>query len=106
VTVAEDALVACTLLLVDDEEANLDLLEALLESEGYTHLVRTADAREVLGLVERHAPDLVLLDLHMPHRHGLQLLADLRALTPPGAAGAPRRRPWASRRWSRRGGRR
>jgi signal transduction histidine kinase len=79
-----DRLRACTLLLVDDEEANLDLLEALLESEGYTHLVRTADAREVLGLVERHAPDLVLLDLHMPHRHGLQLLADLRALTPPG----------------------
>ncbi len=75
---------ACTLLLVDDEEANLDLLEALLGGEGYARLVRTQDPREVPGLVERHAPDLVLLDLHMPHRHGLDVLADLRAATPAG----------------------
>jgi signal transduction histidine kinase/DNA-binding NarL/FixJ family response regulator len=75
---------ACTVLLVDDEEANLDLLEALLGGEGYDRLVRTADPREVPALVERHAPDLVLLDLHMPHRHGLDVLADLRAATPAG----------------------
>lgn len=74
----------CTILLVDDEEANLDLLEALLESAGYTSLVRTGDARRVTALVASHAPDLVLLDLQMPHRHGLDLLGDLRALTPPG----------------------
>jgi signal transduction histidine kinase len=74
----------CTVLLVDDEEANLDLLEALLAGEGYTRLVRTADAREVPALDARHAPDLVLLDLHMPHRHGLAVLGDLRAATPAG----------------------
>lgn len=79
---------ACTVLLVDDEEANLDLLEAVLEeagfgAEGGGRLVRTPDPRDVLPLVARHAPDLVLLDLHMPHRHGLQVLADLRAATPP-----------------------
>jgi signal transduction histidine kinase len=78
---------ACTLLLVDDEPANLDLLEALLEGEGYGaagggRLVRTTDPREVPALAEAHAPDLVLLDLHMPHRHGLAVLADLRAATP------------------------
>jgi signal transduction histidine kinase len=74
---------ACTVLLVDDEVANLDLLEALLESEGYDRLLRTTDPREVPALVAAHAPDLVLLDLHMPHRHGLEVLADLRAATPP-----------------------
>ncbi|HZF68984.1 MAG TPA: hypothetical protein VEZ47_13160, partial [Gemmatirosa sp.] len=42
----------CTVLLVDDEEANLDLLEALLEGEGYGaagggRLLRTGDPREV-----------------------------------------------------------
>ncbi|MDF1502223.1 response regulator, partial [Roseisolibacter sp. H3M3-2] len=73
---------ACTILLVDDELANLDLLEALLEGEGYGSLVRTQDAREASALAERHRPDLVLLDLHMPHRHGLEVLADLRAATP------------------------
>ena len=74
---------ACTVLLVDDEVANLDLLEALLEYAGYDRLLRTTDPREVPGLVSAHAPDLVLLDLHMPHRHGLEVLADLRASTPP-----------------------
>ncbi|GLC24729.1 sensor histidine kinase [Roseisolibacter agri] len=74
---------ACTILLVDDEEANLDLLEALLNDEGYVHLVRTQDPRTVPALVAAHAPDLVLLDLHMPHRHGLDVLADLQAATPP-----------------------
>ncbi|MFP5355026.1 MAG: ATP-binding protein [Gemmatimonadota bacterium] len=73
-----------TILLVDDEEANLDLLEALLDSAGYTRLVRTGDAREVLSLVQAHAPDLILLDLNMPHQHGLEVLADLRAATPAG----------------------
>jgi signal transduction histidine kinase len=71
-------------LLVDDEVANLDLLEALLGEEGYRNLLRTTDPREVTMLAERHAADLVLLDLHMPHRHGLDVLADLRAATPEG----------------------
>ena len=73
----------CTLLLVDDEEANLDLLEVLLQSEGYDALVRTSDARQAIPLWERHAPDLVLLDLHMPHRDGFAVLADIRDRTPP-----------------------
>lgn len=81
---SNERLFRSTILLVDDEEANLDLLEGLLESFGYTRLVRTGDAREVLALVERHEPDLILLDLHMPHRHGLELLADLRAAAPAG----------------------
>jgi len=75
---------ACTILLVDDEEANLDLLEAILAEAGFSRIVRTMDAREAIALAERYAPDLVLLDLHMPHRHGLEVLADLRRATPAG----------------------
>ncbi|HEX6369391.1 MAG TPA: ATP-binding protein [Longimicrobium sp.] len=78
-----DGVLGCTLLLVDDEEANLDLLEVLLEAEGYTSLVRTTDARQAIPLWERHAPDLVLLDLHMPHRDGFAVLADIRERTAP-----------------------
>ncbi|HEX6038180.1 ATP-binding protein [Longimicrobium sp.] len=78
-----NAVRGCTLLLVDDEEANLDLLEVLLEAEGYTSLVRTSDARKAIPLWEKHAPDLVLLDLHMPHRDGFAILADIRDRTPP-----------------------
>jgi signal transduction histidine kinase len=77
-----DAVRGCTLLLVDDEEANLDLLEVLLQVEGYENLVRTSDARQAIPLWERHAPDLVLLDLHMPWRDGFAVLADIRDRTP------------------------
>ena len=77
----------CTLLLVDDEEANLDLLEVLLEGEGYTALIRTSDAREAIPLWERHAPDLVLLDLHLPDISGEEVLRRLRA--DPRTAGIP-----------------
>lgn len=76
------AATSCRLLLIDDEAANLDLLEAILVPEGFTDLVRTADAREALPLFERTHPDLVLLDLHMPHRSGFEILADIRARTP------------------------
>ena len=78
-----DGVLGCTLLLVDDEEANLDLLEVLLNAEGYDNLVRTSDARQAMPLWERHAPDLVLLDLHMPHRDGFAILRDIRERTAP-----------------------
>ncbi|MCC6929296.1 MAG: response regulator [Gemmatimonadaceae bacterium] len=81
---ADGGLRGSTILLVDDEVANLDLLEGLLESAGFTSLVRTGDARQVLPLVRQHAPDLILLDLHMPNRHGLDVLRDLRSATPAG----------------------
>ena len=78
-----DEVRACTLLLVDDEEPNLELLQVLLEVEGYTNVISTSDARQAIPLWERHAPDLVLLDLHMPHRDGFAVLRDIRELTPP-----------------------
>ncbi|HEX8274196.1 MAG TPA: ATP-binding protein [Longimicrobiaceae bacterium] len=79
-----DAVRGCTVLLVDDEEANLDLLEAFLRSDGYTSLVRTSDARRAVPLLEEHGADLVLLDLHMPHLSGFQVLEQVRARTAPG----------------------
>ena len=79
---APDALAACTLLLVDDEEANLDLLQGILEADGFSTVVRTSDARHAIPLLEAVRPDLVLLDLHMPHRSGFEVLADLRERTP------------------------
>jgi signal transduction histidine kinase/DNA-binding response OmpR family regulator len=72
-------------LLVDDEERNLDLLEDILDRAGYGRLVRVSDARQAVAAFERARPDVVLLDLHMPHRTGFEVLADLRARTPADA---------------------
>jgi signal transduction histidine kinase len=74
----------CTILVVDDEPANVDLLEAFLLADGYSSLVCTSDAREAAPLFEANAPDLVLLDLHMPHLDGFQVLSLIRDRTAAG----------------------
>src|SRR5690606_3336581 len=57
-------------LLVDDEEPNLRLLERILERAGYTQYKSTTDPRDALPIFLEFEPDLVLLDLHMPHIDG------------------------------------
>ncbi len=75
-----DTFRAAKLLIVDDEPANVRLMEQLLERAGYTDLQSTTDAREVLPLYARCRPDLILLDLRMPHLGGLEILERLQQL--------------------------
>jgi putative two-component system response regulator len=65
-------------LIVDDQQANVMLLEQILGQAGYKQVVSTTDSREVLGLYKQHAPDLVLLDLNMPHMDGFEIMDQLR----------------------------
>lgn len=65
------------ILIVDDEEPNVLLLERLLARAGYQHIFSTTDSRRALALVEGCLPDLILLDLRMPHVDGLTLLAEI-----------------------------
>ncbi|MDP1548302.1 MAG: response regulator [Anaerolineales bacterium] len=71
------------ILIVDDQEANIDLLVGLLEKTGYTDLKSTSDSRQVVTLFGEFQPDLILLDLMMPHLDGFQVMEELRSLTPP-----------------------
>lgn len=71
------------ILIVDDEPANLKLLNKLLTSEGYTQLILVQDPREVLGRYLDTRPDLILLDINMPHLDGYQVMAQLKALDDP-----------------------
>src|SRR5688572_6178149 len=70
------------ILLVDDEPANVLLMERLLQGAGYRHLVSTTDSRRVLGLFREFAPDLILLDLMMPHLDGIAVLGQLATEVP------------------------
>jgi len=64
------------LLVVDDERQLVELVRANLERAGFE--VRTAaDGREALDLMRQHRPDLLLLDVMMPHLDGWDVLAEL-----------------------------
>ncbi len=65
------------ILIVDDEPINVDLLRRLLERAGFSRIESTNDSRQALDLYVKFRPDLILLDLHMPHRDGLEVMDDL-----------------------------
>jgi putative two-component system response regulator len=65
------------ILIVDDEPMNVDLLRRLLERAGFSRLESTNDSREAVDLYVKFRPDLILLDLHMPHRDGLEVMDEL-----------------------------
>jgi putative two-component system response regulator len=73
---------AGTILIIDDEERIVRVLERLLAGGGYTSVTSTTDAREAVAAFIEHEPDLVLLDLHMPHVDGYEVLAGLQHYIP------------------------
>ena len=66
-----------TVLVVDDEPMLRNLLSRLLRMEGY-EVLEAEDGQAALELVAREKPDLVLLDVMLPARNGLDVLGDLR----------------------------
>lgn len=62
------------LLIVDDEPYNVEILEEILSDVGYARIQGCSDPRRVLELCAAQKPDLILLDLQMPHLDGFQLL--------------------------------
>ncbi len=66
------------LLLADDDPITLDALHACVEPEGFSTLL-ARDGRKALELWERHRPDLLCLDIMMPHIDGYEVLRRIRA---------------------------
>ncbi len=69
------------ILICDDDEGILDMLEILLDSFGFD-IIPEKNSLQVYSLIERHRPDLILLDLWMPVLSGDQVLKTIRASTP------------------------
>ncbi|HEV7281813.1 MAG TPA: HD domain-containing phosphohydrolase [Pirellulaceae bacterium] len=64
--------------IIDDEPTNVKVVSRLLQMDGYSNFVTTCDAREAMELVRHETPDIVLLDLMMPHVSGLEILQTIR----------------------------
>jgi putative two-component system response regulator len=67
-----------TILIVDDDAANRELLESVLEPSGFS-VVSAGDGRQALIEFERTSPDLVLLDVQMPNLDGFEVCRKLKS---------------------------
>ena len=68
-----------SILIVDDQAANVQLLERLLRDAGYVNVASTMHPTEVGGLHRHHGYDLILLDLEMPGMDGFEVMECLAA---------------------------
>ena len=77
--IAESDILRATILIVDDQEANISLLLQLLSDAGYANVTTTMNSGEVCALHRKNGYDLILLDLQMPGMDGFQVMAGLKA---------------------------
>ncbi len=70
------------ILIVDDQTANLQVLATVLEFAGYVNVSCLSDSRNLLSIFREVKPDLILLDLHMPHVDGLAAMDQLATVIP------------------------
>ena len=69
--------------IVEDDAGVRRSLKLLLdESPGFRCLCACATAEEALQLIPRHSPDVVLMDIHLPNRSGIECTARLKSLLP------------------------
>jgi CheY-like chemotaxis protein len=67
-----------TVVIADDESSMRLLVHATIESDDYC-VVEAADGTEAWALIQKHRPSLVLLDVQMPGRSGLEVLRLIKA---------------------------
>lgn len=76
--VTEPEFLNARILIVDDQPANIALLEQLLQADGYTRVSTTTQPQEVCSLHRKNDYDLILLDLQMPGMDGFQVMEGLK----------------------------
>jgi len=73
-----------SILIVDDQEANVRLLEQMLRDAGYRCIASTTDPHTVCALHRANHYDLILLDLQMPGMDGFEVMAGLKEIDTEG----------------------
>ena len=76
-TMNQDIL-AASILIVDDQDAHVQVLRGVLAEAGYTHISATLDSKQVCALHRQNAYDLILLDIEMPGLDGFGVMEGLK----------------------------
>ena len=71
-----------SILIVDDEVSYLELMKGLLEQEGYNNVITEENPLKVISILEQKNIELILLDVYMPQKSGLDLLEEIYAQFP------------------------
>ena len=74
ITAQQRQLRSAKIMIVDDEDLVIRVVRRFLSADGYTQFVTLSDPRLALETIAREQPDVVLLDIMMPHITGLDLL--------------------------------
>src|ERR1700693_4588774 len=82
--IAASNILEARILIVDDQYANVCLLERMLTGAGYISLASTMNPQEVCGLHRQNRYDLILLDLQMPGMDGFQVMDGLKEIETDG----------------------
>lgn len=73
-------ILSARVLIVDDQDANVRMLQRLLSDAGYSQVTATMQPAEVCALHRQHDYDLILLDLQMPGMDGFQVMEALKTI--------------------------
>jgi putative two-component system response regulator len=79
----DPAVKSAKILIIDDELANVRFLEIILMQVGFTNVQSTMVSTKAAQMFQEFLPDIVLLDLHMPHLDGFGVMAQLKPLLGP-----------------------
>jgi len=82
--ISTSEILKASILIVDDNDANVSLLEQMLRGAGYVSVASTRDPREVCKLQRKNRYDLILLDLQMPGMDGFQVMEALKEIESDG----------------------
>jgi signal transduction histidine kinase len=78
--ISSSDILKASILIVDDQEANVSLLEEMLRGAGYISITSTMDPHEVCELHHKNRYSLILLDLQMPGLDGFQVMEGLKEI--------------------------
>jgi two-component system sensor histidine kinase/response regulator len=82
--ISEADILKASILIVDDQQADVSLLELALRGAGFISIASTTNPREVCALHRKNSYALILLDLRMPDMDGFQVMEDLKAIETEG----------------------